>query len=88
MLVNQSKAVLLGAVLLFLAACGRSHESANNRSGNPDSAAGKGGKAAYKVAKETEKAAKVVGRELDKAAHDVHAGWKDASQEDKAKRDR
>ncbi len=89
--------IFLGTALL-LAACGHSRDHADGRSGNPDSVAGKAGQAAYTVSKETGKAAVVVGKETGKAAKefghkvadaakDAHEGWKDASQEDKAKRD-
>lgn len=89
--------IFLGTALL-LAACGHSHERADGHSGNPDSVAGKAGQAAYTVSKETGKAAVVVGKETGRAAKeighkvanaakDAHEGWKDASKEDKAKRD-
>jgi hypothetical protein len=47
-------------------------------SGNPNTPAGKVGKAAYKAGKEAEKAAKEAERKIDKAARDAQAGWKDA----------
>jgi PBP1b-binding outer membrane lipoprotein LpoB len=46
--------------------------------GNPDTAAGKAGKLAYKVEKETEKVAKEAGKKIDQAARDAHAGYKTA----------
>ena len=96
MLSYKLKSVLFVGVLSAVTGCGRRHEE---RSANPDSVAGKSGQAAYVVTKETEKAVAVVGKETGKAAKelahkaaeaakDAHAGWKDASEEDKGKRDR
>jgi len=92
------KTIAFVGILSLLTACGHSHEQAEEHSANPDSVAGKSGQAAYVAAKETGKAAVVVGKETGKvakvighkvaeAAKDAHAGWKDASEEDKAKRD-
>ena len=75
--------------LLFLfTACSHPHEEAEHHSADPDSAAGKAGQAAYKVSKETEKAAKELGHKVAEAAKDAKAGYKDAKEEDKAKHDR
>ena len=98
MIAQRTKLTFSLAALLLLAACRHEHKSSEDRSANPDSVAGKTGQAAYTVSKETEKAAVVVGKETGKAANvlghkvaeaakDAHAGWKDASSEDKAKRD-
>jgi hypothetical protein len=83
----KSKLFLCVGVLLLLTACDRSHESAEHHSADPDSAAGKAGQAAYKVSKETEKAAKELGHKVAEAAKDAKAGFKDAKQEDKTKHD-
>ena len=98
MLDLKLKSICLAGVFLLFTACGRSHETAEHRSGDPDSAAGKSGKVAYTVSKETEKAAEVASKEAAKAAKilehkvaaaakDAHEGWKDASEKDKAKHD-
>ncbi len=50
-------------------------------SGDPDTAAGKAGKLAYKLEKETERAAKEADKKIDKAARDARAGYKDAAKE-------
>jgi hypothetical protein len=34
---------------------------------------------------EADKAGQVIGRKLDKAAHDAHEGWKEAARKDKGK---
>jgi hypothetical protein len=62
-----------------LAAC------SNRNHGASDTPAGKVGQAAYHAAKVTDKAAKAAGRELSKAAHEAHEGWKAAADKDKAK---
>jgi hypothetical protein len=98
MIIHAAKCFLFAGIFLLLAACSRSRESAEHRSANPDSVAGKAGQAAYTVSKETGKAAVVVGRETGKAAkvvghkvaeaaNNAHEGWKSASEENKAKRD-
>jgi hypothetical protein len=46
--------------------------------GNPDTPAGKAGKLAYKVEKETEKAAREAAKKLGEATRDAHAGYKAA----------
>jgi len=88
MRVQKSKSFLCVSVLFLFTACSGPHETAEHHSADPDSAAGKAGQAAYKVSKETEKAAKELGHKVAEAAKDARAGYKDASQEDKAKHDR
>jgi hypothetical protein len=73
------------AGLLALAACG-SHESREERHRDANTPAGKVGQAAHKVAVQADKAARVVGRKLDKAAHEAHEGWKEASRNDQDKK--
>ncbi len=55
---------------------------------DPNSAAHKTGHAAYGMAQESEKLAKKAGEKLREASHQAHEGWKEASQEDKAKKRR
>lgn len=76
---------LLLAGMLTLGGCTRSTESAAQRHNDANTPAGKVGKAAHTVAVHAEKAAKVAGRELAKAAHQAHEGWKEAAREDKSK---
>jgi hypothetical protein len=79
----QSKCVplMLCAGLLTLSACGtRETEAERRREANTP--AGKVGQAAHKVAVEADKAGRVIGRKLDKAAHDAHEGWKEAARKD------
>jgi hypothetical protein len=49
--------------------------------GNPDTPAGKAGKLAFKVEKETEKIGKEVGRKIDQAGRDAHAGYTTADKD-------
>jgi hypothetical protein len=70
------------AVLVTVNACG-SRESAPERHYDASTPAGKVGQAAHKVAVEADKAGRVIGRKLDKAAHDAREGWK----EDAARKD-
>ena len=65
---------VLSAIIMF-SSCGSS-ESVEQRRHDANSPAGKMGQAAHKVAVEADKAGRVVGRKLDKAAHDAHEGWK------------
>lgn len=76
-------AVLLIGALLAFGGCSRSTESPSQRHADANTPAGKLGKAAHTVAVHTEKAAKVAGRKLAKAAHQAHEGWKEAAREDK-----
>jgi hypothetical protein len=71
--------LILAALCATLAAC-----SSHNRMAS-DTPAGKVGQAAYHAAKVTDKAAKAAGRELSKAAHEAHEGWKEAAEKDKSK---
>ena len=76
----------LGAILflsaLALTACGPRESAAEGRD-DANSPAGKLGQAAHKAAVEADKAGRVVGRELNKAAHDAHEGWKEEARKDR-----
>ncbi|MBV8812148.1 MAG: hypothetical protein JO033_26065 [Acidobacteriaceae bacterium] len=73
------------AGLIALASCG-SRESPKTRQGDANTPAGKAGQAAHKLAVEADHAGRVVGRKLDKAAHDAKAGWDDAARKDQQKK--
>jgi Flp pilus assembly protein TadB len=73
---------ILGSILV-LSSCFGARETPAERERNSDTAAGKAGQAAHKVAKEGEKAAKEVSRKLDEAAHQAKDGWQKAAQNDK-----
>jgi hypothetical protein len=75
-------AALLLSAILSVSGCSTSTESDAQRRSEANSAAGKLGQAAHKVAVHTEKAAKVVGRKLDKAAHQAHEGWEESASKD------
>ena len=73
--------MLLGA-LVALNACGP-RETEEQRHRDANTPAGKVGQAAHKVAVEADKAGRVVGRKLDKAAHDAREGWNEAARKDR-----
>lgn len=83
-MLRTAKILLSASVVMALLSCHKS-ETAEQHQKEADSAAGKVGQAAYGAAKVTEKAAKAAGKEISKAAHDAHEGWKKAEQKDKAK---
>ena len=58
-----------------LTACGP-RESEQQRQHDANTVAGKIGQAAHRAAEEADKAGRVIGRQLGKAAHDAHEGWK------------
>jgi hypothetical protein len=74
--------VFLSAGLLI--SC-MSNETPEQRHRDANTAAGKLGQAAHKAAVEADRAGKVVGQKLQKAAHDAHEGWEEASRKDKSK---
>ena len=69
-----------GAILVC-GACGHREEDRRH-----DTAAFDFGVMAHTVAKKSEKAIEMTGRELRKGAHEAYKGWKEADREDKAKR--
>jgi len=73
------------ALLSILSACG-SRQSEAERQRDANTAAGKVGQAAHKVAVEAGKASQQIGRELNKAARDAHAGWKEAARKEQDKK--
>jgi hypothetical protein len=86
MISKPVSAVLLFTAVLTLASCTRAPEPEAKRQEDANSPAGKVGKAAHEVAVQTERAAKVTGRKLEKAAHQAHEGWKEAAREDRSKK--
>jgi hypothetical protein len=72
----------LAAAILFSTGC-TSGESAEQRHRDANSVAGKVGQVAHKAAVQTDKAGRVIGRKLEKAAHDAHEGWKEDSQRER-----
>jgi hypothetical protein len=68
----------IGVVLTtFAVICGCGpQETAAERQREADSAAGKLGQAAHKAAVQADKASRVIGKQLQQAAHDAHEGWK------------
>lgn len=71
--------VMAIAGMLGVASCGP-HESEDQRRHDANTVAGKLGQAAHRAAIEADKAGRVIGRQLDKAAHDAHEGWKQDAQ--------
>jgi hypothetical protein len=73
------------AVLAILSACS-SPQSQTERQRQANTPAGKVGQVAHKVAVEAGKASQQIGRELNKAARDAHAGWKEAARKEQDKK--
>jgi hypothetical protein len=80
-----ARAIFLAGLLLAINAC-NSRESQAERRRDANTPAGKVGQAAHKAAVEADKAGQVIGRKLEKAAHDAHEGWKEAAQKDQEKK--
>jgi hypothetical protein len=80
-----ARAIVLASLLLAINACG-SRESEAEQHRDANSPAGKAGQAAHKAAVEANKAGRVIGRKLEKAAHDAHEGWKEAARKDQQKK--
>lgn len=78
------KALLIAAVFATFIACGKP-ETEDQRHHEANTPAGKVGQAAYGAARESGKVAKAAGKELSKAAHDAHEGWKEAERRQTAK---
>ena len=76
-------AIVLGGLIL-LAGCGY-RETPEAHQHDANTPAGKVGQAAHKAAIEAGKAGRAISRELDKAAHDVHEGWKEESRKDQSR---
>lgn len=74
-------ATLVLSLMSFTACVSR--ETSEERHRDANTPAGKVGQAAHKVAVEADKAGRVIGRQLDRAAHDAHEGWKEAARKDK-----
>lgn len=67
------------AALLGLAACGPG-ESEEQRQHDANTVAGKIGQGMHRAAVEADKAGRAIGRQLDRAAHDAHEGWRQDEQ--------
>jgi hypothetical protein len=74
--------LIAAALLASLAACGP-HESEEQRRHEANTAAGKIGQGAHRAAVEADKAGRVIGRQLDKAAHDAREGWNEDARKDR-----
>ena len=72
--------------LLVLGAC-RSSESRPQDRRQADTAAGKLGQAAHKAVVEANKDAKAVGRQINKAAQEAHAGWNEEARKEEARKE-
>ncbi len=84
---SNRKSILpvLVACFISLCACGPS-PSPQQRRDDANTPAGKVGQAAHKAAVEVDKAGRVVGKKLGKAAHDAKEGWKEAARNDSSKK--
>jgi hypothetical protein len=75
---------------LAVSGCSRGNHYEERRDDNTagDKAAREVGRGAYHLGRVTEKAARKAGEAIREATHEAHQGWKEAKQEDKAKRTR
>jgi len=65
--------------------CG-SRESEADRHRDANTPAGKAGQVAHKAAVQLDKAGRVIGRKLDKAAHDARQGWNEDARKSRSSR--
>lgn len=77
--------LLLMALAIVIASCGP-RETAEQQHREAETPAGKAGQIAHKAAVEVDKAGRVIGRDLGKAAHDAHEGWKEDARKDRPTR--
>lgn len=77
------RACALAVSLMLLLSCSQETEEQRHREAN--TVAGKLGQAAHKAAVETDKAGRVIGKKLDKAAHDAKAGWEEDARKQRSK---
>lgn len=61
-------------------------ESPEQRRSEADSAAGRAGQLAHKMAEKAAKNSREISRQMMKAAHDAHEGWKAEGQKSKDKK--
>lgn len=71
--------------LLVFTGCGP-RESEAQRNHDANTPAGKAGQAAHRAAVELDKAGRVIGQKLDKAAHDAHEGWNEDARKQRDKK--
>ena len=80
--INRKSIVsVLVAWLISLCGCAPS-PSPQQRHDDANTPAGKVGQAAHKAAVEADRAGRVIGKKLGKAAHDAKEGWKEAARSD------
>lgn len=77
--------VIMVASSIALSACAP-RETVAEKHSEANTAAGKLGQAAHKVAVEADKAGRVIGRKLDKAAHDAKEGWNEDARKTQSKK--
>ena len=80
-----------GAILLTglvaLGACRSSEPKPHDERDAADTAAGKLGQAAHKAVVEANKDAKAMGRQINKAAREAHAGWNEEARKEAARKE-
>ncbi len=77
--------VLIIASTIALSACAPRETIAEKHS-EANTPAGKLGQVAHKAAVEVDKAGRVIGRKLDKAAHDAKEGWNEDARKAQGKK--
>jgi hypothetical protein len=78
-------AVLILALATVITSCGP-RETAEQKQREANTPAGKMGQLAHKAAVQADKAGRVIGRELSKAAHDAHEGWNEDARKSRTSR--
>lgn len=76
-------ALALLALALLMMSCGP-RETAEQQHREANTPAGKVGQVAHKAALQADKAGRAISRELGKAAHDAHEGWKEDARKDRS----
>ena len=79
---SRCAAAVLLVSIVSTVSCGPPPESPEERHREANTPAGKVGQAAHKMATEADKAGRAIGRQIDKAAHNAHEGWKEAAKKD------
>lgn len=79
---SGATAFVLSALVMSLACAPNETEEQRHREANTP--AGKAGQVAHKIAVGADKAGHAVGRQLGKAAHDAHEGWKEDASKDRS----
>jgi hypothetical protein len=81
-MLRKSAGLVFLALTILIAGCGP-RETAEQQRREANTPAGKVGQVAHKAAVQADRAGRAIGRQLGKAAHDAHEGWKEDARNDK-----